>query len=409
MLRFEWQAFITSAVVAQLALDAGVGEDVVAAHTPRLAQLLGHVGGLPFIETEPTLAQRTAHGLALFDEALGHAVTELGLKPAASGWLSEADATTPSAYTELQRAHPTLDANRASLAELQLLPGISASIARAALAERDGAGRFANLRDFEQRVDGIGPVRAAAWAGVLTFGDAQTSAPLATDRAARLRRLMALRFTSTAEQAFGSALDAVLSSVASQPHPATREGRLRPLLAPSAASGDDDAALPAELATPHAAEWIGELFGEDYWAALPALIAAAQTSVVVCMFHVAASDAKHPTHALLQALAQAHQRGVAVRVLLDRDGKADPYLSTLINSAARRFLLDAGVPCRSDSSALLLHSKYLVIDGQQVVLGSHNWSAGSYFNFDDLTLVLPSTTLATELMQRFEGAWATAS
>ena len=110
----------------------------------------------------------------------------------------------------------------------------------------------------------------------------------------------------------------------------------------------------------------------------------------------------------MQALVRAHQRGVAVRVLVDRDGKSDPYHSTLINSAAKKFLIDAGVACRSDSSARLLHSKYLVIDSSLVVLGSHNWSAGSYFDFDDLTLALSSAPLAGELLPRFDTQWATA-
>ena len=113
--------------------------------------------------------------------------------------------------------------------------------------------------------------------------------------------------------------------------------------------------------------------------------------------------------ALLQGLIRAQQRGTTVRALLDRDDKGDPCLSTVINSAARRFLTAAGVTCRSDSGAKLLHSKYLVIDRQRVVMGSHNGSAGSYGRFDDLTLAVESETLANQVLGRFDEQWAKAS
>ena len=32
-----------------------------------------------------------------------------------------------------------------------------------------------------------------------------------------------------------------------------------------------------------------------------------------------------------------------------------------------------------------LHSKFVIRDGRKVLLASHNWSAGSYSQFDDTT------------------------
>jgi phosphatidylserine/phosphatidylglycerophosphate/cardiolipin synthase-like enzyme len=127
------------------------------------------------------------------------------------------------------------------------------------------------------------------------------------------------------------------------------------------------------------------------------------------MFHIAAPNPGHPTFALMDALRQAHQRGVTVRVLLDRDGKKDPYLSTIVNSEAKHFFAEAGIACRSDSSARLLHSKYLLLDLKLALIGSHNWSAGSYFGFDDLTLAIASRDLAADLAARFEAQWAAGS
>jgi phosphatidylserine/phosphatidylglycerophosphate/cardiolipin synthase-like enzyme len=97
---------------------------------------------------------------------------------------------------------------------------------------------------------------------------------------------------------------------------------------------------------------------------------------------------------------------VAVRVLTDSDRVEDPYLSTVINGPAIAVLRGAGVPVRVDTPEALLHSKFLVIDDDLAVVGSHNWSAGSYFTFDDLSLALRSAALAAELAARFDGLWA---
>src|SRR5204863_5482816 len=139
----------------------------------------------------------------------------------------------------------------------------------------------------------------------------------------------------------------------------------------------------------------GELWSDDYWKVLPELLSSATSSIDVCMFHIALPKETHPTFGLLDALRQAHQRGVAMRVLVDSDLKTDPYRSTVINAPAKTFLRDAGIACRSDVTDRLLHSKYLILDRALVILGSHNWSAGSYFGFDDLTLVIAAADLAT--------------
>ena len=91
---------------------------------------------------------------------------------------------------------------------------------------------------------------------------------------------------------------------------------------------------------------------------------------------------------LLEGLARlVGQRGRDV----DRDRDDDPYRSTVINAAAVAWLRDAGVAVRQDATETLLHSKFVVIDADLTLIGSHNWTAGSYFRFDDLTLAIRST------------------
>jgi phosphatidylserine/phosphatidylglycerophosphate/cardiolipin synthase-like enzyme len=189
-----------------------------------------------------------------------------------------------------------------------------------------------------------------------------------------------------------AALAMLATETAAEAHPAVRRSAVRP---------------PAPPAPPpaHDAAWLGALFGSDYYAALLALFAAARTSIDVCMFHIAVPDAGHPTFRLLDALRSAHARGVAVRVLMDQDRASDPYRSTIINSPAKALLDAAGIACRLDHTDRLLHSKFVLIDGTLVILGSHNWTAGSYFQFDDLSVAVSSPLLAQELGTRFATLW----
>jgi phosphatidylserine/phosphatidylglycerophosphate/cardiolipin synthase-like enzyme len=126
----------------------------------------------------------------------------------------------------------------------------------------------------------------------------------------------------------------------------------------------------------------------------------------MAMFHVAMPADNHPTRLLLNKLIDAKKRGVEVRVLLDRDRKEDIFKSTIINLNALETLKANGIDARFDTEDKLLHSKFLVLDSKIAIVGSHNWSAGSYFNYDDMTMVINSENFAQELRQRFEKLWA---
>lgn len=94
-----------------------------------------------------------------------------------------------------------------------------------------------------------------------------------------------------------------------------------------------------------------------------------------------------------------------MRVLLDRDRGDDPYKSTVVNAKAMRALEAGGATVKQDTPGRLLHSKYVVIDHTLSVLGSHNWSAGSFATYDDVSIAVESVPLATALTQRFDTLW----
>jgi hypothetical protein len=400
MLRFEWSAFVTPGVLAHIATEAAVDVAAVQPLAPLVATILGRVGGLPFVENEPSHAERTARGVALVAEGVAHALAEAGAKPDTTGYVTQVPSGMP--YRRGVLAVPQVNVNSADRAQLSVLPGMTASVVEETLAERRERGRFANAADFEKRVDGIGPVKLEVIRGALVFDAAADLRHVSLDPhprgdfGANLRTLMAAQPDADRTAALTRALEMTATSCATAPHPATRDHAVRtsPMSAPT-----------ADIET----EWVGVLWGDDYYLELPALLDGASTAIDVCMFHIAQPSSTHPTFQLLEALRRAHDRGVTVRVLVDSDEKTDPYLSTVINANAKRFLLDAGIACRSDRTDRLLHSKFLIIDNKVVVLGSHNWSAGSYFDFDDLTLVMSSSPLADALTTRFEALWSLGS
>ena len=150
---------------------------------------------------------------------------------------------------------------------------------------------------------------------------------------------------------------------------------------------------------------VGVVAGKEYYSVAQRLIGLARRQIDVCMFHVAFPKPDHPTGLLIRALVAAIKRKCTVRVLLDRDRENDPYKSTVINSNAARVLAGGGVQVRIDKAEILMHSKYMIVDGHMVLLGSHNWSAGSYFTMDDVSVLCESLELARSLQRRFQEQW----
>ncbi len=73
---------------------------------------------------------------------------------------------------------------------------------------------------------------------------------------------------------------------------------------------------------------------------------------------------------LVEALLDAHRRGVDVRIIVDEYSK---------ENNAFEYLRDKGVPIRYDGKDVTTHAKLIIIDGEVVVLGSTNFS---YYGLD---------------------------
>lgn len=402
MFRYPFSALATPALQDEWRQAAGDATPADAALRDAMARVLAQVGGLPAADAVWTDDDCTRRGRALLREAVLRLLRGEGrASDLDDGHLARPSAQRPEA-DEVLRAVPRVGVNTADAATLRSL-GLGAAVAERIVLERQRAGAFRSLADLDARVRGVGTRAVEEIAEAVHFGlPAAAPWPYAPVRqpyddaalARDIARLIGAQQGATPRARLLAALDAL--AVSAHGHPATRMHRVRrPVPAPPG----------AELA----AQWVGVWFGSAYHQRLQRLLQAATGSIAVCMFHAAATDRRHPTFRLLDALVAAHGRGVAVRVLLDRDRDDDPYRSTVINTPARQHLEAAGVPCRFDTSERLLHSKSVLVDGRFCVVGSHNWSAGSYFQFDDLSLLVDSAPLHAEMQARFDQLWATAS
>jgi DNA uptake protein ComE-like DNA-binding protein len=395
MYRVPWTALVTDDVLRRLASAAGIrGISRLEPLRPILARVFANVGGLPTLPDRPSIAERTARGLTLLHDAVCHVLMRAsGPSDRRDGYVVRKEAATPAAESVARRV-TRIRVNMASERDLADV-GFGAAVAQRIVETRQRDGAYTSLQDLDDRVAGIGPQMVERVAHACRF-DAPAMMPEAyagSDLEQDVRQLLARMPGDDEEARVVALVDALATVTARSPHPATKQRRIR---------RDPAALLPPGTAT----DWIGVLFGYDYFRLLPATLDATTTSIDVAMFHVACPSPTHPTRQLLDALIRAHQRGVRVRVLIDQDRDTDPYKSTVINTPARDLLKAAGVDCRFDRAETLLHSKFLILDGASVVIGSHNWSAGSYFQFDDLSLVIRSNDLAGQLTERFGRMWA---
>jgi phosphatidylserine/phosphatidylglycerophosphate/cardiolipin synthase-like enzyme len=98
------------------------------------------------------------------------------------------------------------------------------------------------------------------------------------------------------------------------------------------------------------------------------------------------------------ALVKAASNGAQVRTILD-DDYADPTEYAVAD------LLEAGIPVLDDSDGRIMHSKFVVIDGETVIVSSANFSSFDSLSNANNLVVLRSAALAEIFTTRFNQFW----
>ena len=98
---------------------------------------------------------------------------------------------------------------------------------------------------------------------------------------------------------------------------------------------------------------------------------------------------------IAQALAQAKERGVDVRVILDKSQKSGRY--TVVT-----YLKNHGIPTWIDSRHAIAHNKVMVIDGVTVITGSFNFTKAAETKNAENVIVLHDNPKLTAI---YEANW----
>ena len=142
----------------------------------------------------------------------------------------------------------------------------------------------------------------------------------------------------------------------------------------------------------------------EYYRAVIEDINGAEKEVLVAMYLMVydPDDPEDWANDLIRALVKAHERGVAVKVIIEYR----TYRGTLeVNLEAFKYLREHGVEVKLDNDTETDHYKLVIIDERIVYVGSHNWSeAGLYYNRETSIRVVDAG-IARELREYFYDLW----
>ena len=153
---------------------------------------------------------------------------------------------------------------------------------------------------------------------------------------------------------------------------------------------------------------VGPVLSAGYLPVLLALIDAATVDIVASMFYFTAGPhggGSHPGNRVVAALERAVARGVDVRLILDDDLPSDRHGAGLVNESTFALLADRGIPFRREHLEVTSHAKMIIVDGRHVLLGSHNWTAPSFFRYQETSCYLQSDEFGDRVRGLLNRRW----
>ncbi len=99
---------------------------------------------------------------------------------------------------------------------------------------------------------------------------------------------------------------------------------------------------------------------------------------------------------IAEALIEAHRRGVSVEVLADESQRTE-------RQSVITALAEAGIPVQIDAAHAIAHNKVMVIDGEQVITGSFNFTRAAEERNAENLLIIRDQALAS----RYAANWQT--
>jgi phosphatidylserine/phosphatidylglycerophosphate/cardiolipin synthase-like enzyme len=104
---------------------------------------------------------------------------------------------------------------------------------------------------------------------------------------------------------------------------------------------------------------------------------------------------------IVKSLVAAKRRGVDVRVVVDDKGNRSKA-----SQAAMNVVVNAGIPLRTNSHYKIMHDKVIITDGQNVELGSFNYTrSAARSNSENALVVRELPSLAQTYLAHWQSRW----
>jgi len=97
-------------------------------------------------------------------------------------------------------------------------------------------------------------------------------------------------------------------------------------------------------------------------------------------------------------LVKAHERGVKVRLYLDKDQVDYKYSQS-------RFLVQKGIKTRISSNNYIMHNKFAIIDNRILLTGSYNWTFSANHRNDENLMVIDDPEIIEIFQNQFINLW----
>lgn len=138
------------------------------------------------------------------------------------------------------------------------------------------------------------------------------------------------------------------------------------------------------------------------------LIAGAQSRVWLLQYVIRPDDGD-VVDGLLTALAAARQRGVEVRVALDRGLLYGTTDRDPKNDAAAAWFAAHDIPVVWDEENRTSHAKVLLVDDRVAIIGSHNWTRAALTGNREVSVLLTDPLQVARIRELVQGipGWST--
>jgi phosphatidylserine/phosphatidylglycerophosphate/cardiolipin synthase-like enzyme len=117
----------------------------------------------------------------------------------------------------------------------------------------------------------------------------------------------------------------------------------------------------------------------------------AETSINIAMYTFTDKE-------ITLSLVNAQQRGVKVRVYLDRSQIESTY-------SISRFLVQKGIKVRISSNNYIMHHKFAIIDNRLLLTGSYNWTFAANNKNEENLMVIDDPEIIKIFQNQFVNLW----